>query len=206
VHTVDIAYNPIAALACKEQTRAISFLSSVRVSKLFETFIYFLLGLKGLRQAMLHVPILVYIPFDDRILYHDGVQLANEVLGAKAKLLFQDWDTFDISQRPPRYVPQESEWVWSAEDGGMLNEVLTKLIRKRQSRKEARKQLGAKIFGFAKRVRLKLRLDGGPTTMNTGRMYTTQYGALLRYRNRNTAMRHPNNWMCVLFRARLQHR
>jgi hypothetical protein len=155
---------------------------------------------------MLHVPILAYIPFDDRILYHNVIQLANEVLGSEAKLLFQDWDTFGVSQRPPRYVPQESEWVWVAEDGGMLNEVLTKLIRKRQRRKEARKQLRAKVSGFAKRVRVKLRLDGGRTTMNNGKMYTTQYGASLKYRNRNTAMRHMNNWMCVLFRARLQHK
>lgn len=161
MHTVDIAYNPIAALACKEQTRAISFLSSVRVSKLFETFIYFLLGLKGLRQAMLHVPSLVYIPFDDRILYHDGVQLANEVLGAKAKLLFQDWDTFDISQRPPRYVPQESEWVWFAEDGGMLNEVLTKLIQKRQ-KKGGKKTARSKDIRFRQACEVKVAIRWWP--------------------------------------------
>jgi hypothetical protein len=160
VHTVDIACNPIAALTNEELTRAISLWSSVRISKLFETFVYFLLGLKGLRQVMLHVPILAYIPFADRILYHDGIQLANKVLGAKAKSLFQDWEVYNIRQRPPRYVPQESEWVWLAEDGGMLNEVLTKLIRKRQRRKDARKQLRAKVAGFVKRMRAKLRLDG----------------------------------------------
>lgn len=89
-------------------------------------FIVFAIGFKYLTKITVHFRILSYMYCFPALIHGDGIRAANQVLNSKGKLLsvFPYWKPILQHSRVPRGMPQDIGWLWLAENGGFLDEVL----------------------------------------------------------------------------------
>jgi hypothetical protein len=153
VHTLHLACNPTRYFTLESQKRTDNS-TRITVSPLFVLFILFAVGFKSLKMVTLHFPILSYMNCTHPLVHAEGIRFANEILHSKAKLLsvFPYWKPILVDSRLPRGLPREIGWLWMAEDGLVLDEVLLGPILEKLDTSD-KLPLRDRILGYANRIR-----------------------------------------------------